>query len=177
MADQVWQIPVTPAQRWVLLNLAHDPGQKLEGQRGRVFRRFMRAFRLETIRDALHAHNKVAAEMVSSRTAVLFELTAENVDYALGLLDVKRAPADEMTMGPLWDLLEDAKSGKCPDVVPGAEPFNPADDNWAPRVAVNQDDLVPDKIAAGLEEAGHTDAAQWVRRGLWDKPAKVDESA
>lgn len=173
MAEQVFNVAVTPAQRIVLLNLSHSEGQKLQGQRGRVFRRFIRAFAIDRLLDAANAHGgKVSVAMASSSNPSVFTLTAENIDYALSLLDVERKPVDEMTVGPLFDVLEDVKAGRADEPpIASSKRFDPDSEDWAPPSLTTRETPLEQRIADYLRASGETRAAELVDRGGWDKPA------
>lgn len=178
MADQVWQVAVTPAQRFILLQLSHAEGQKVKGQRSRVYRRFNRFFGLVAILDAAEEHKGVVSKALRiSRSPALFTLTAENVDYALELAEVERNTIADRTIGPLFDALEDLKAGREPaasdHLLTGATvpPYDPAAEDWAPEPPPKAPQPIPERIAAYLRAEGHPDAAELVDRGGWDKPA------
>lgn len=179
--SQTWKIPVTPAQRFVLLQLCFSNGQKLQGQQGRVFRRFMRAFKVDSIRDVLAENdNRYDSAIHRADAPALLEITAESVDYALKLVDVEHTPVDEMVVGPLFDLLEDAKAGREVAVPEGCPDFDPALDNWEPKKAGDVSDPVDTaakQIAAYLNAAGEARAAELVERGGWDKPVSNGSGA
>ncbi len=131
---QVWLVPVTPAQRWVLLNLSHADSQKISAKESKAYRRFMRALGLSAIRDALRANRDrgVSAAMVNSDAPALFELTAETLDYVLGIAEkVDRKPVDEDIVGDLFDLLADLKADR--DVeYPDCVRYDAAAESWDP---------------------------------------------
>jgi hypothetical protein len=176
---QTWKIPVTPAQRFVLLQLAHGEGQKLKGQSSRVFRRFLRAFGLTAILETMDDHpvppgRPQVGPISSSRQPALFFLTDENVEYALRLdVEQERIPAVDRTIGPLFDMLEDVKAGRyAPDEDVFALPdYDAAAENWAPATEADAVDVAAKQIAAHLRAAGETRAAVLVEQGGWDRPA------
>lgn len=170
-ADQVWTVPVTPAQRLVLLNLSTHEGQKLQGQRARCFRRFMRAFGIDAISTAAgkHPEGKVNGKLATSSTPALHTLTAENLDYALGLVEIERHPMAEMAVGPLFDVLDDLKAGREPEAT-DAPAYDATAEDWVQPVAPPLETQVPERIAAYLRAAGETHAAELVDRGGWDRP-------
>lgn len=174
MSDQVWTVAVTPAQRLILLNLSHAEGQKLQGQRARSFRRFMRAFGVDAISAAAskHPRGQVSGKLATSTTPALHTITAENADYALGLGDVERHPLAEVVIGPLFDALDDLKAGRECAAPEGAPAYDPASEDWTattpPPEPAELD--VAEKIAAYLRAANETHAAELVDRGGWDKP-------
>ncbi len=172
MSDQVWAVAVTPAQRLILLNLSHHEGQKLQGQRARFFRRFMRAFGIDTISAAaaLHPKGQVSVALATSTVPALHTLTVENVDYALGLVEVERHPMAEMVIGPLFDTLDDLKAGRT-YTIPNVADYDPATESWAAQAAAPPEPQMPERIAAYLRAAGETHAAELVDRGGWDRPA------
>jgi hypothetical protein len=132
---QVFLVPVTPAQRWVLLNVSHGDEQKLSGKDGKSYRRFMRAFGLTKIRETLRANKDtgVSSAKVNSDEPELFELTEENLEYVLTMVDkTARKPAEEDVIGDLLDLLEDIKAGR--EYQPPAEvaQYDATADDWSP---------------------------------------------
>ena len=174
MSDtQVFDVAITPAQRFALVNLSHSQGQKMKGQRARFFRRFTRAFGLVPILDAADDHKgRVNLELMASREPAVHTLTIENIDYALGLDDSEeRAPAVERILGPLFDVLECIKAKRAyEDETAGVPMHDPTAEDWRPAkelgaVAVEQ------RIADYLRAQGHGPAAELVDRGGWDKPA------
>jgi hypothetical protein len=166
---QVWKVAVTPAQRLTLLNLSHGEGQKLKGQQGRVFRRFCRAFGVDILVETMTEHEKLNfAKISKARAPALHEITAENRDYALGLLEVEHHPSAETVIGPLFDVLEDIKAKPAEYVPPeGVPDYDPATEDWTPK----KDDPVEVKIVAYLKAHGEKRAAELVERGAWDTPA------
>lgn len=144
MSAQVWTIPLSPAQRWVLFNLSHAEGQKVNGQEGRRYRRFLRAFGLSEIATIVRrTGGKVrAAGAHDERALALHEVTAENVDYALKLAGADRTPMDEDIVGELFDLLEDLKAGRTYVAPEGLPDFDPAAEAklWDPEAAAADED-------------------------------------
>lgn len=172
MTDQIFTVAVSPAQRLVLVNLAHDDGQKVKGQRARAYRRFLRAFGLMPILETADDHGgKVNQTLRQSRAPALFTVTAENVDYALDLVEVERATAVDRTIGPLFDALDDLRAKRSYDPPTGALPYDPAAEDWKPEPPAKPERPVAEQIAAYLRLHGHDVAAEIVDGGDWDKPA------
>lgn len=179
---QTCRIPLSPAQRFVLLQLSFDKGQRLQGQQGRAFRRFVRAFKLDRIRDVLAAHdNRYNPAIHNAHAPALVEITADNLDYAIKLVDVERGPVEEMVVGPLFDLLEDARADRA-IAIDGVPEFDPASDDWSPRKAPPAS--APDPVEAAarriedmLRAMGEVNAAEMVASGRWDAPAAAGEPA
>lgn len=168
MADeaQVFRVVLTANQRGVLLQLAHAEGQKLRGQRGRVFRRFLRAFGIQPILDVAEANG---GQFLGTRVKpAVFTLTAENIEYAMGLFEVDRTPVQERSIGPVFDILEDL-TAKREVEPPGADvpEFDAAGEDWMP-VKVQP---IEEKISEYLRAHGEADAADIIDRGDWDRPA------
>lgn len=174
MADeQVSKVAVTPAQRYVLVVLSHAEGQKVKGQRSRAYRRFNRGFGLTGILDAVDDHKgDVNQALRISRAPALFTLTAENVDYALDLVEVERATAVDRTIGPLFDVLDDIKAKRAYEDPVGVD-FDAATEDWAPQKPVP----VEEQISAYLRAKGEIHAAELVDQGGWDKPGPNGASA
>jgi hypothetical protein len=175
MSEQVYTVGVSPAQRFALLNLAFGTDEQgrvrkqYQGQKGRVFRRFFRAFALDRLREVLATHeNRYDPAVHRATEPAAFVLTIENVEFALELYEeVTKTPFDELTLGPLCDSLEDIKA-KRPYAAPeGLAPFDPAADDWSPKGAVT--DGVEQRIAEWLRNHGELTAAELVERGGWDR--------
>lgn len=131
MSDQAWQIAVTPAQRLNLYLLVRDGGQKVKGQEGRKYRRFMRAFGLDIIADTVLEHGG-AAIRGKAREPALHTVTAENIEWLFKVRDeIDRSTEVEALLGPLFDLADDCKGGK---EVPPCEAltFDASAEDWKP---------------------------------------------
>jgi hypothetical protein len=130
--DQRWRIVATPQQRHGLCQLIH--GEKVvmkDGGEGRRLRRFMRALGITPIRDELVRSGRVDEDMAHDDTPAVFEVSAENVDFARKLLDTaERKPAVELAIGDLVDVLE-AMPASAPAVPEGVPDYDPAAENWA----------------------------------------------
>jgi len=177
MSDQIHEVVITPAQRFALMNLAHDNGQKVQGQRGRLYRRFLRAFGITQILDTADEHKgSLSVAMATSKKPAVFTLTDENIDYALGLQEVERAPAVERTLGSLWDALEAIKAKRPYDDDAGVPVYDPAAEDWAPPKALAEVP-VAERIADYLRAQGHLEAATLVDGGGWDRPAPNGEAS
>lgn len=131
---QIWNVPLSPAQRWVLHELAFSRDAKIpNGQEGRRFRRFMRAFGLATISASVRKHNGVVPmRMVSDEAPRRHTITAENLDYALEVLARPKEPRHEMLVGELFDLLEDIKAGRPFELPADLPAFDAAAEDWSP---------------------------------------------
>jgi hypothetical protein len=145
-SKQLHTIPITHAQRWVLLNLSHAESEKVKGQESKAYRRFMRACGLTKIRETLRKHRDVGVNvaMVNSDEARIFELTEETIEYALKIADkVDRKPSDDDVVGDLFDLLEDAKAGRAVAYDENTPFYDAASDNWDPPPEEKDDPTVP----------------------------------
>lgn len=163
---QVFKVVLTAAQRGVLLDLAHSEGQKLKGQRGRVFRRFLRAFGVQVILDVVE---KTGGQYRGGHIKpAVFTLTAENIEYAMSLFEVDRTPVQERSIGPVFDILEDL-TAKREVEPPGADvpEFDAAGEDWMP-VKVQP---IEEKISEYLRSHDQVAAADIIDRGDWDRPA------
>ncbi len=133
---QIWDIPLTPAQRWALVQLAfhaHAP-QISDAAGGKKVRRALRAFGLMEIRDTLKEHEKV-----SSVQAALHKITAENLECVLGWAVVPRQTAIEVDVGEVFDLLETIKAGPGSYEAPAGVPtFDAGAEKWAPPRELEQ---------------------------------------
>ncbi len=109
---QIWDVPVSHEQRFALFQLAFHKESTIEdGAAGKSFRRMARAFGLTTIRDAFKRQNGVPVKAITSTEMRLFKVTAENVDEVLKkLAKRKRSTGDEMVIGDLFDVLEEAQA-------------------------------------------------------------------
>jgi len=149
MSEQTKKVPVTPAQRWALFNLSHAKANEVKGQEGRVLRRFMRAFGLTAIREALIKHGRVNDDLFNDETPALFDITDENRDYALKLdREVDRHASSEMVLGDLFDELEKTKDRYHPPEDVAA--FDAKAEDWTPAPEEHQD--LVDEIADRVHE-------------------------
>lgn len=133
---QVWRIPVTPAQRWALFNLSHNEANKVQGQESRKLRRFLAAFKIDVIRDALAKNDqRVSTQQTQNRAPAMVTITLENRDYALHIdATVARSASADAELGDLWDALDATKDGSyveptdIPDYGSGADDWTPPSD-------------------------------------------------
>lgn len=112
-APQIWDIPLTPAQRWALVQLPFAKQSAptiVDAAAGKALRRALRAFGLMEIRDTLRAHNEVSAEYSTDPTVAMHRITAENLECVLGWSNVPRLPAVELDAGEVFDVLEQLKA-------------------------------------------------------------------
>ena len=154
MSTQVHKITLSPAQRWVLFNLAHQEKQKVDGSSSARYRRFMAAFGLKTIGSTLRKKEGVRAERAKDEdTTHVFELTAENVEYALQLAAAERNPAAEDIVGDLFDQLQELKAGRSLPPPEETQMFDAETERleWQPEEKI--EDLVKG-FAADIVEAG-----------------------
>lgn len=108
---QIFDVPVSHEQRFALFQLAfHREATVEDGAAGKSFRRMARAFGLTTIRDAFKRQGSVPVKAITSPEKRLFKVTAENIDEALKLAKRKRSTGDEMVIGDLFDVLEEAQA-------------------------------------------------------------------
>ncbi len=114
---QLFTLAVSPAQRWALFANTRGAAQKYKGSAGRVYRRFVRAFSLDVIRNA--AIKSVAAEgtgqvskkQMQNREPAMFEATMEVVEFVVErVMDVEHDAATEEELGELFDRLDDIKA-------------------------------------------------------------------
>lgn len=142
MSDQVWKVPVSPAQRLMLLHISHADGTMVQGQEGRRFRRFLRAFGIGPISEEMRSTGRISKDMAQNETPALFEITAENREYALKLVEAKKTPLQEVIVGPLLDLLEELKPEYEPPA--GIPDYDPAAESWAENKV--RDDLLDELL-------------------------------
>lgn len=151
MSSQVWRIPLSPAQRWVLFKLSHAEGQKVAGQEGRRYRRFLRAFGLaELSAIARRTGGQVRAAAASDeRSRALHEVTAENVEWALKVAGGERLPLEEDIVGEVFDLCEDLKAGRTYVEPEGLPDFDPAGEAklWDPERTTDDETPAPSSRA------------------------------
>jgi hypothetical protein len=171
-----WKIPVTPAQRWVLFNMSHADGEKVQGQAGRVLRRFMRAFGIVAISETAQQHNGVVATMVRDTKPRLHTVTIENVESAVKLQDIAHTPAQEMVVGELLDLLEDLKRTKEYTPPEGIPDYDPAAEDWTP-VKTDPIEAAAEKIAGFVRAKGANGLADAILRGEWDTTEEPQPAA
>jgi hypothetical protein len=134
-APQIWDIILTPAQRWALVQLAfHQEAPKItDAAGGKKLRRALRAFGLMEIRDVLKEHDKISSLQAASSTPALHKITAENLECVLGWATVPRQTAIELDAGEVFDLLEDIKGSPASYEAPSSvAPFDAAAETWAP---------------------------------------------
>jgi hypothetical protein len=152
-----YRIVVTPAQRHVLMQLAHAPGRSIKGgAEGRRFRQFMRGFGLVPIRNEMIAHNAISEEQAQSAVGAVFTLSEDQRAYAVALLaEAERPPAWEMVLGDLADALEAAPAaadqvvanlpdnGTVPDYDPAAEDWTAETKERAAALEALDDAITP----------------------------------
>ena len=170
MAEQVWLVPVTPLQRLRLWELSMADGQKVKGQQGRVYRRFKRAFALQSVEDAVKKAAQKALGMPHDNEPRLFEITAENAGYVRKIDDeVDRPPNAEDALGDLFDICEGLKPGKNyipPDDVPEFDPA--ATEDWSLKDAKDPVDEAVEHIAAFCRAQGADSLADSIEHGDWE---------
>lgn len=139
--SQVFKINLSRAQRFLILDHCHKPDQKIpDGQEGRRYRRFMRAFGLTDVARIVREFGSVAGKTARDETTShTFEVTSENVEYALKILSGTRTPLFEDVCGELLDELEALRRGETPEI-PEAPPYDPEKDNidWIPEGAKDE---------------------------------------
>lgn len=136
MMVQTWDVPFTPRDRWILMQLAMSPeaGNITSGPDGKAFRRALRAFGLMPIREALGRGNRVADKMAHDTTPALFKITAENVDAAIRWTTTPHHPSIEMDAGDAFDRLEQLKAAPNDWTTPANVPtYDPALEDWRPE--------------------------------------------
>jgi hypothetical protein len=138
---QTWDVPFTPRQRWILMQLALSPeaGNITTGVEGKAFRRALRAFGLVPIRDALGTGTSVSDRMAYNTTPSLFKITAENVETAAKWAAVPRHPTMEMDVGDALDLLDQLRADPAKWFTPPDVPmYDPALEDWRPAPDVDE---------------------------------------
>jgi hypothetical protein len=176
MSDQVFEVAVSPAQRWVLLQLSHERDRVVTGQEGRKYRRFARAFALDAPLALLRKKSGVRTEWCNDETPALFEVTAENVEYALKVIDESKlkTSGQEDVIGSLYDALDDCRIRK--DGYSRPDGLIPAFDAEKDQIAYTPVDM-PEDVGDFIMDAGDAaDAGIRARaRKMWaalnpDKP-------
>jgi hypothetical protein len=154
-----------------LLLISYDKDQKIKGQQGRVYRRFLRAFGLDGIAAAsLESGGRVNPEAPRNTTLYLHEVTIENLEYLATLADkVDRTPVQEVILGPLFDLCADIQRDKTYESPADVAAFDPAKEDWTPPKKGDLGDDAVTKIAAYVRAAGFPDVADDIEKGTWDK--------
>ena len=134
-APQIWDIPLTPAQRWALVTLAfHNQAPQItDAAAGKKLRRALRAFGLMPIREALFKHaGKASAELAGSGEPALHKITAENLECVLGWSVVPRHASIELDAGEVFDLLEQLRADPSGYAPPAAPSFETITEDWSP---------------------------------------------
>lgn len=113
---------ISPAQRFQLLALVHSEDHKIpDGQAGRRYRRFMRAFGLKHVADVAREHGGVRARSAADeRTKDIVEVDAEAIEYGLEVAGRSRSALQEDILGELFDTLDNLKAGRAYDEPTGA---------------------------------------------------------
>jgi hypothetical protein len=108
------KITISPAQRFQLLALSHAEGNKIpDGQAGRRYRRFMRAFGISQLAEVAREHGRVQASAAGDeKTRDVVEVDAEAIEYALTLANSPRTAAQEDILGSLFDDLDNIHAGR-----------------------------------------------------------------
>ena len=164
---ETWRIPISPAQRWVLFNVSHSDGEKVQGQAGRVFRRWARAFGLDTIGEIVREHGGVASILARDDKPRLHTVTIENIEQALKVGEISHTPGQEMVMGELLDLVEDLKRTRAYEPAEGIPAFDAACEDWTPAKK-DPVEAAAEKIAEFVRDKGAADLADAITRGDWD---------
>lgn len=116
MSDQqVFKIALSPAQRVSLIQLSHKETAKIpNGAEGRKYRRFCKGFGIKHVGEILRAQEGTLAgkAVTDEKTLYLHEVTIENVEYAIKVLNEEKSAIQEDLLGDLFDTLEDLKSGR-----------------------------------------------------------------
>jgi hypothetical protein len=135
-APQIWDIPLTPSQRWALTQVAFDKAapQITDAAAGKALRRALRAFGLMEVRDALRAHDgKVSPEYTIDTTPARHKITRDNLDCVLGWRNIPRHPSTELDAGDVFDLLEEIKADPSWSYIgPDVPPFTSDAEKWKP---------------------------------------------
>jgi hypothetical protein len=131
----IWDVPVSPAERWQLVNLVfHRQANINTSGEGKEVRRMLRAFGLMPIRDALRAHASGVNPAMAENTALaLHHLTIGNLDALDKLIaGVPRTTGTEVDLGEFFDRLDAARANE-PDPAWAALPkYDEAAESWAP---------------------------------------------
>lgn len=121
MSPQIFRIPVSSAQRFILFSLTHDQGQNGQSGKFRIstnedsikYRRFCDAFKLKVIGKVGKKHGAFSVSHVLDETPYFLEVTIDNIEFALARITVlDRNAAQEDVIGSLFDVFDAAKAGK-----------------------------------------------------------------
>jgi hypothetical protein len=138
---QIWDIPLTPAQRWGLVQLAfHNQAPQItNAAAGKKLRRALRAFGLMPIRDALRKYDgKANSDLASSDSPALHKITAENLECVLGWSTVPRHPSVELVAGEVFDLLEQLLAAPGATYGSNVPSFETVTEDWSPPPELEQ---------------------------------------
>lgn len=150
--SQTYVAPFTPLQRWILLQLALDNNAAplTTAAEGKAFRRALRAFGLQPIREAMGGGTKVSTAQASSQAPALFQITAENVETALKWATTPRHPSMEMDAGEAFDLLEQLRDNPTAWTTPeGIPAYDPKSEDWRATADICQ------KCGGNLRDEGN----------------------
>jgi len=105
--DQIFSVPVTPAQRYLLLSFTRHPQANemiKSAEDGAAYRRFLTALGLDLIvRAANQSRGAMNATMVNNHVPARFTLTLENVGVGLWFAKIPRSLMQEEMLGDLFD--------------------------------------------------------------------------
>jgi hypothetical protein len=136
-APQVWDVPISPAQRVALISLAfaQDAASIKNLGEGQSLRRAVSAFGLNPIRNAFIANkNRTSRALGNDRSPRLHSITIENVRVALDRWAVvPRTVFGEMELGELFDVLERLKDQPSGWTAPEVPRWSAAEEDWAPE--------------------------------------------
>jgi hypothetical protein len=131
-----WKIAISPSQRFVIFQLSHEEKAKItDNEHGKRYRRFMKAFGLKQIGEAIRERKTMNSKLMNSNTPALHEISIENVEAALKMLNRERSPIFEDVVGDLIDTLEEPKPGKVHEAPAGIPEFDPSTENWIEQEA------------------------------------------
>lgn len=119
---QVFALALSPIQRVSLYTALHEEGAKIKDRDdGKRYRRLCAALGLDVIAKVARKHGKLAAGHLLDEDAFeLFEVTTDNAECALKLLNRELSTAFEDICGTVLDALDDISRNRQPDVPQGA---------------------------------------------------------
>jgi hypothetical protein len=133
-APQVFDVPLSPTQRFVLFNLAfgRNAPEVKDAAAGKSFRRAVRAFGLMPVREAMTKHNRVSVAVANRKEPALHKITIENIGVALEKwATMPRHTSWELEVGELFDMLEEIKAAPAAYATPSGMPVY-VEEDWAP---------------------------------------------
>jgi len=177
------KIAVSPAQRYMLLELAHPASTGPDGMpkheqiitsslEGRRYRRFLAQLHLDHIGATVRKYGGVSfSQSKNEDDRQIFDVESDTVEFILTLAERPRSAFAEDILGDLFDTLLEVRAGRTVDLTnihPAVFTFNPEEDRkaWLPPQALKEEiDTAELPAPAGTEEpTGKVDVKGWLSR-------------